>query len=189
MFFATILILTIVIPFVFIQHKKGGDNTLLNFIAGVGFVYSWALVVMWLTVLIEGWQISLNTPMVRSELIPVWVRFVLNLLHSISFLFPVNRLTLGILYALPVLLIPLGFIGMGRWFIGWDNLSILLYSTMLNLLFFWIQVLADSGSHSSFVYVSVQGTVLLMTYLVLLVALIGQRPFSFTAPYKLSNTK
>ncbi len=175
--FLTIIIVSIATLLLFIQNHKGKDNTLFRIIAGICFAFSWVLIVMWFTVLIEGWQITLNTPIANSDLIPVWGRIVQNLLRSIVFLFPVTRLTLGILYALPILLIPAVLVVIKRP----QATSIMLYSAGANFLFFWMLLIVDNGIHLSFIKIPIQGTVLLTTYLFLLYGLVRQRPFSLSS--------
>ena len=176
MFFTITIIVSIVTLLVFIQNKKGKDNALFRIVSGICFAFSWILIVMWVTVLIEGWQMALNTPTANSELIPVWGHIVQNLLRSVAFLFPVTRLTLGVLYALPILLIPVVLVMLKRP----QATSILLYSTLMNLLFFWVQLIADNWIHMSFIKIPIQGTVLLMTYAFLLYVLIRQQQFGLS---------
>ena len=162
---------------IFILNKKGKDNALFRIVSGMCFAFSWVLIVMWLTGLIEGWQIWLNTPIANSELIPIWGHVIQNLLRSVVFLFPVTRLTLGILYALPILLIPVLLVMVKRL----QATPIMLYSTLMNLLFFWILLIVDNGVRLSSIKMPIQGVVLLTTYLILLYALLRQRPFGLSA--------
>ncbi len=172
--FLVIIIVSIVTLLVLIQNNKGKDNAFYRSVAGICLVFSWAVIVMWFAVLTETWQIALNTPVVNNVSIPVWGRIVQNLLRSVVYVFPVSRLMLAILYALPILLIPMVLFVMRRSQVT----SILLYSTLMNLLFFGVQLLADNWIHTSFIKIPIQGVVLLTTYAFLLYALIRQRPFN-----------
>lgn len=171
--FITIVIVSLVTLLIFIQNKQGKDNALFKMLSGICFAFSWVLIVMWCTVMIETWQIALNTP-TNNELISEGERIIQNLLRSIVFLFPVSRLTLGILYALPIFLIPLILLR-GKWS---QMTSILLHSTLVNLLFFWSQLIIDNWLRLSFMRISLQGLVLLITYVFVIYVLIRQRSFT-----------
>ncbi len=71
---------------------------------------SWIGVVLWLTALIELWQLYLATPTAFSAATPAWARLILSVLKAIANLLPVRRWELGAFYALPFLLLPLALI-------------------------------------------------------------------------------
>ncbi len=155
-----------------ILNKKGKDNTFFRIVGGICLAFSWVLIVMRFAVLIESWQIMLNTPGANSDLIPVWGHIVQNLLRNIVFLLPVTRLTLGILYASPILLVPIWLMVVKRL----QATSIVLYSALVNLLFFWILFIVDDWLRISHIKIPIQGVVLLTIYALSLYVLIRQRP-------------
>lgn len=167
MFYVIGSIMTLLI---FIQMRKGKEMPIVyKLIMGISFIFSWAAVAIWFTTLVESWQLSLNTPAVAA--LPRG-QDVINLLRHVAFLLPVKRLTLGVLYALPILLIPIVWM-----VVKWQNrLQIALFSTMINWLFFWIITIVDNLSHS-LVQIPLEGGVLLIVYLMVLFVLVGQRPF------------
>lgn len=174
MFFTIIIIASIAAPLMLILNKKGKDNTFFRIVGGVCLAFSWVLIVMWFTVLIEGWQLTLNTPMADNNLVPMWGRVVQNLLRNIAFLLPVSRLTLGILYASPIILVPIWLMVVKRL----QATSIMMYSALVNLLFFWILFIVDNWLRISHIRIPIQGVVLLTIYALSLYVLIRQRPFS-----------
>ncbi|MCK5919339.1 MAG: hypothetical protein KAG66_00255 [Methylococcales bacterium] len=167
MFYVIGSIMTLLI---FIQMRKGKEMPIVyKLIMGISFIFSWAAVAIWFTTLVESWQLSLNTPAVAA--LPRG-QDVINLLRHVAFLLPVKRLTLGVLYALPILLIPIVWM-----VVKWQNrLQIALFSTMINWLFFWIITIVDNLSHS-LVQIPLEGGVLLIVYLMVFFVLVGQRPF------------
>lgn len=172
--FLLIIFVSIVTILVFVQHNKGKDNVWYRLIAGLCFTFSWVLLVMWFTVLIENWQIALSTPAATSEFIPSWERGVQNLLRNVAFLLPASRPGLAIFYGLPILLIPITLIMTKKQRVS----SILLYSALLNLLFLWTQLIVDNWSRFSPMQIPLQGVILLASYVLVLVLLMGQRPFT-----------
>jgi len=173
MFLATIIV-SIVTGVLFIQVNQGKDNAIFRLATAICFVFSWLIIAMWFTILTEAWQLALDTPAASSELIPAWGRVVQNLLHRVVFVLPVSRLTLGVLYALPILLIPLILAVVRRP----QMMSLLLYSTSVNLLFFWMQLIVDNWTRIPFMKIPIQGTILLTTYVLVIYALI--RPSQLT---------
>lgn len=176
MFFAMIIVASIITLLIFVQNRKGQNSTLFTIIGGISFAFSWVLVVMWFTVLIEGWQIALNTPMVNHDLLPMWEHIGQRLLHTLVGLFPAPRLGLAVIYASPILLLPLLLIGVNRLRVT----SILLYSALVNLLFFWVLFMMDSWSSLAQSKTVLEGVVSLTTYALVLYALVRQRPFVFS---------
>lgn len=175
--FLFIIFVSIVTLLVFVQNNKGKDNVWYRLIAGICFTFSWVLLVMWFTVLIENWQIALSTPAATGEFIPLWGRGVQNLLRNVAFLLPVSRLGLAVFYGLPILLIPIALIMTKKQ----RMLSILLYAALLNLLFLWTQLIAEYWSRSSLVQIPLQGVIFLASYVLVLVLLMWQRPFTINA--------
>lgn len=176
----TIVSLVTVLLFGKITSSKR-DGNLPKVIAGACLVFSWITIVMWFTSLLETWQIGLNTPGAGGESIPAWNRTVLNSLRTVAFLLPTSRFTLGVLYALPLLLIPLASTVASRS----QAMLPLTFSTLGNLIFFWVQVIVDSGLATSFVKLSIQGVILLLAYFFLVLALLLQRPLSsFLATFR-----
>lgn len=173
MFSLLLILVSIVAPLIFVRFNKTQDNTLVKIVAIVCFSFSWWAIVVWFAFLVEGWQLTLNTPAAQKATLPVGNRAMLTLLQEAVYLLPISRLMLAILYASPLLLIPLILITRKRS----QAVLILMFSTVANLLFFWIQVLADSGFQASFMNISIQGMILLTTYALLIYALIRQRPF------------
>ena len=175
--FLLIIFVSIVTLLVFVQNNKGKDNVWYRLIAGICFTFSWVLLVMWFTVLIENWQIALSAPAANSGFIPSWGHGVQKLLRNVAFLLPVSRLGLAVLYGLPILLIPIALIIKKKQRAS----SILLYSTLLNLLFLWTQLIAEHWSRSFLVQIPLQGAIFLASYVLVLVLLMWQRPFT-TSP-------
>jgi len=177
MFFAIITIVSIVTLLAIIQFDERKDNILFRLVVSICFFFSWGMIVMWLTVLIETWQLALSTPFANSESIPTWGHIIQNFLRRAVFLFPVSRLTLGILYALPILLIPALLIAVKQS----QALPTMLLSTLANLLFFWTQLIIDYWMRLSYLKIPVQGIILLMTYALTLYILIRHRSLKFGA--------
>jgi hypothetical protein len=186
MFLFLLAIVSIVAVLIFAQlNNKKKAGALLKVITGVCFAFSWVAIVMWFTSLVEVWQIGLNTPGANNESVPIWSRIVLSSLREVVYLLPASRLTLGVLYALPILLIPLASAAVKRSQVT----LVLMLSTLVNLFFFWIQVIVDSGIPPSFMKVSIQGLVLLITYTLLIAALILQRSLSARIVQSITTTK
>lgn len=179
MFFALMIIVSIVTSLVFILNKTGKDNALFRIVGGLCLLFSWVLIVMWFTVLIESWQFALNTPMANNDLVPAWGRMLQSLLHRVVFLFPITRLTLGILYALPIVSIPVLLIAAQPT----QLTAIAAFSAVINMLFFWVSFLwmlvtAAQGFSFTFEKVLSEGIVFLPAYAFLLYGLVRQRPFA-----------
>lgn len=117
--------------------------------------------VMWLTALVETWQIALNTPEANNISLPVWERTALSVLREAVYIFPISRVALGTLYTLPFMMIPIVLIAIKRS----QTKRILVFSTLVNLLFFGIHVLIDNGIPPTFMKISIQGIILLVSYL------------------------
>ncbi len=176
MFLLLLILVSITTVLFFVHFREAQKNNLIKLVVISCFSFSWAAIVLWLTVLIEGWQISLNTPAAHSEAIPEWSRTILTLLQEAAYLLPMNRLTLAVVYAMPLLLIPLLLIVLKRS----QATLILMFATMLNLIFFWIQVIIDNSFPASFMQTSIQGIILLVTYILVLYLLVRQRPLLYT---------
>ena len=170
--FATLLfIISIIALSNFIWFNKRQNNYLFQLITGFCFVFSWVMIVMWITSLVEVWQIALSTPASNNASLALGSRLILNLLREMVNLLPISRLTLGVLYALPILLIPLILSVVKRS----QVMLILNYSTLINLLFFGTQVIVDKGIPVSFTKISIQGSIFLTTYFLASFVLIQQR--------------
>lgn len=167
--------------FVYFNRTKQ-DNGLLSVVfMSICFLFSWLAIVMWFTSLVEVWQIGLNTPGAYSHSLPIWSRVVLISLRAVVSWFPASRLALGILYALPFLLIPLASVAANP---SRSKFSFAT-STLFNVFFFWMQVIVDSQLLSSFMGLSIQGVILLLTYILFILALLLQQ--SFPLPKVLSS--
>ncbi len=174
MFFLLLITVSILALLIFMRFRQPQPRKLIKFVAIICFSFSWVAVVMWFTSLAEAWQIALSTPAANSESIAAWNRTVLTLLREAVYLLPVSRLTLAILYASPFLLIPVTLTIIKRS----QATVILMFSTLMNLLFFWIQLLVDYGITASFSKISIQGVIMLTTYAAMLYILVRQRPFN-----------
>lgn len=153
-----IVLITVLLIFVYVRTQ---NNKLVKIIAGIWFIFSWILLAMWFVGLVETWQIALNTPRANDISLPVWELTTLGVLREAVYILPISRLALGILYTLPLVIIPIALIAIKR---SQMNL-ILIFSTMVNVLFFGIQVIIDNGIPSTFTKISIQGVVLLISYL------------------------
>jgi hypothetical protein len=185
MFLLLLILVSIVATLIFVRFNKAQDNMLVKIVAIFCFSFSWLAIVLWFTSLVELWQIALNTPAAHHASIPVGNRAMLTFLQEAVYLLPISRFMLAILYAFPLLLIPLILIMIKRS----QAVLILMFSTLANLLFFWIQVLVDTGFQASFMKISIQGMILLTTYALVVYGLVRQRPFPFTAASKFSNNE
>lgn len=164
------IVISIIAVLTFVRFKKAESGALLKIVIGFCFTFSWVVLAMWFTSLVEVWQIALNTPGAENASLPAWRRTILGLLREAVYLFPTNRLTLGVLYALPFLLIPITLAIAKRY----QAILILLFSTLVNLLFFWSQVIVDSSIPGSIGKISVQGAILLMSYLLAFLVVFSQ---------------
>ncbi len=160
MSFSLLAIILIVALLVFV-HFKTRNNNLVKIIAVIWFVFSWVVLVMWFTVLVETWQIALNTPGANDISLPVWEHAALSVLREAVYIFPISRLALGTLYTLPFMMIPIALIAVKRS----QTKRILIFSTLVNLLFFGIQVIIDNGIPPTFMKISIQGIIILVSYL------------------------
>lgn len=207
MFFITIIILSLITLFALIRLETQKDSNSIGFklIAAGCFIVSWGVIIMALTAMIERWQLALNTPLAHQTGLPIWGQWVQAGLEQLVFLFPVRRVTLGLIYALPILLIPLT-----RLLLKLDHLTqglrkpmgigglslpkpastrsaclspipspipaILLTAAGLNWLFFWSYLLIDLGTRHVPLVIPVQGGIMMGAYLLLLSALLLQMP-------------
>jgi hypothetical protein len=168
-----LIIFSLAVVLNFIWFNQNRQKNLPKLFAGIGFILSWAFIVMWFTSLAELWQLSLNTPQAHDDSIPAWSSYVLSFLRAAVYLLPVRRLALAVLYAMPFLLVPTAVALTKRL----QTTSILIFSTWVNLLFFWMLVVIDGGRSSSFAGISIHGIVVLVTYVFALLALVRQRQF------------
>jgi hypothetical protein len=168
MSFPLLAVILIAVLLIFVHFKTRNDN-LVKIIAGVWFIFSWVVLVMWFTALVETWQIALNTPGANDTSLPVWERTVLSVLHEAVYIFPISRLALGTLYTLPFMTIPMALIAIKRS----QTKRILIFSTLVNLLLFGIQVIIDNGIPPTFMKISIQGIILLVSYLLAFGGFIG----------------
>lgn len=171
MFLLTILIISIVTMLIFIQNIKGKDNPLFQAIAALCFAFSGVTLVMWFTILIEGWQIALGTPASSWQSLSGGERAI-QMVQRIVFLLPVSRLALGALYTSPIIVIPLALAARKRS----QATSIILHATLLNLLFFWTQLIIDEWIRASITSIPLQSVVLVASYgLVLYLLITGHK--------------
>lgn len=167
-----VIIFSIITLLGFIQNNKGKDSSLYQLTAGICFAVSWVILALWFVILIEGWQIGINTSGINESLL-LWERTMQNILQNIAFLFPFGRLELAILYALPLAIFPLGLIICKK-----DQAtSILFYSAVLNLLFLWSQLLVENWARFSSIQIPLQGIITLATYVLVITLLVRKRPF------------
>ena len=134
-----IIVVTVGVLFVYLDHNRRINTNVLNVVSTVSFLLSSVLIILWLTVSVERWQLSLNNPWSYRDSLPVWADVVQDILRYLVFGWGVSRLTLGFIYALPLMLTPilLKLVQQVR-----EN-RLILYATLLNLAFFWTQLGAD----------------------------------------------
>ena len=173
MFFSATIIASIATLIIFIQKYKGKEIVpIARLVIGICFAFSWMVIVMWFSVWTEDWQLSLNTPAAYNLSLPAWGHAVINLLRRAVFLLPVSRLTLGIFYASPVLLIPIALAVINRQQI----VQIMLFSSLINWLFYWNLFIIDT-QFRSLEQIPLKAIILLTTYLFVLYLLAWKRPF------------
>jgi len=170
MIVALSLLISIAIAFVLLHFNKRRDHPGIRLIAGLCFFVSWLLVVAWLVVQVEVWQIGLATPAASDPTLPAWSRTVLALLGEAAYLLPIGRFSLGLLCAAPLLLLPLGLTLFNRP----QATLILLTASGANLVFFWLQVAVDLGLSGSLEMLAVRGIILLATYGLVCLGLLWQ---------------
>jgi hypothetical protein len=141
MCFTLLIIMSIVTAFVFVRFDKLDNDALRSLSPVISFAFSWLVIAVLFTVLVETWQIVLSIPAAVREPAPAWGKIVENVLRTAVFLLPFSRMTLALVYSLPLLLVPLLAIGVKRLEMG----PALLYSALLNLIFFWLLLLMDNG--------------------------------------------
>jgi hypothetical protein len=112
-----------------------------------------------LIALIERWQLAVAVPDTDS--------FIKSVLYNLVYFVPVSRITLGVFYALPVLLIPV-VVAIA---IKKQAPTILHYATAINLLFFAVHMAADRWITPS-VGLPVQRVLLLTIYGLVMVGLL-----------------
>jgi hypothetical protein len=108
-----------------------------------GFV-AWLCVALLLTAWVETWQIGLSRPL--DPALPLWVQTVQNGQQTLLAALPVRRIFIGILLAIPFLLL---------WRRGWATAAVLAWAI------WWLLVAADTPRLS----IAGQGIVLCFTYL------------------------
>jgi hypothetical protein len=170
MIIALSLLISIAIAFVLLRFNKRRDHPGIRLVAGVCLFISWLLVVAWLVVQVEAWQISLATPAASDPALPAWSRAVLTLLREAAYWLPIGRFSLGLLYAAPLLLLPLGLALSNRA----QATMILLSAAVANLVFFWLQVVVELGLPGSLEMQAVRGVILLATYGLVCLGLLWQ---------------
>jgi hypothetical protein len=170
MIIALSLLISIAIAFVLLRFNKRRDHPGIRLVAGVCLFISWLLVVAWLVVQVEAWQISLATPAATDPALPAWSRAVLALLREAAYWLPIGRFALGLLYATPLLLLPLGLALSNRA----QATLILLSAAGANLIFFWLQVVVELGLSGSLEMQAVRGVILLVTYSLVCLGLLWQ---------------
>jgi len=155
-----IIIVSVSVLFAYF-HANGYKNSLfMSFMSVMCFFFSCGVVVSWFTLLVEQWQLTLNTPWAYRETLPVWAHFVQNMLRHLAFGLPVSRLTLGFLYTLPILLTPVFFIFTQQV----RRTQLMLYATLINLSFFWIQLSAEYSLRATSLKIPIQSIVVFITY-------------------------
>ncbi|MFO7537861.1 MAG: hypothetical protein R6X32_07350 [Chloroflexota bacterium] len=170
MIIALSLIISVGIAFVLLRFNKRRDHPGIRLVAGLSLFVSWLLVVAWLVVQVEVWQISLATPAATDPALPAWSRAILALLREAAYWLPLGRFTLGLLYAVPLLLLPLALALSNRP----QATLILLTSAGANLVFFWLQVAVELGLSGSLEMQAVRGIILLATYGLVCLGLLWQ---------------
>ncbi len=166
-----LIIFSLAVVLNFIWFNQNRRKNLPKLFARVGFILSWMLIVMWLASLAELWQIAMNTPQAYDDSIPTWSSYVFGFLRAAVYLLPVPRLALGVLYAMPFLLVPVAVALANRP----QATPVFIFSTWVNSLFFWILVVMDNGRASSFTGICIHGAIVLVTYVFALFALVRQR--------------
>lgn len=149
------------------NEMKEGDTHRTPVLALLCLMCSWVLIVLLFAALIERWQIALSTPAARDESIPLWSRALFSLLRNAVSLPALRRTGLAVLYASPFLFIP-ALLTIAR---QSRATSILLFSALVNFLFFCMHVLVDLSVGASFEAVGVKAAVFLATYVLMLLTL------------------
>lgn len=123
------------------------------------FFFSWSFIVMWFMVMIEALQISYGMPAVDAS---NWLAPLHQVLQHVFLFFPMRRIYVAIIYALPALIIPLASARRNNAFF-----FILLRAACLNTIYFWLHVALDRWTSGE-----TQALILLITYFILLYLLL-----------------
>ncbi len=119
------------------------------------------MLVIWFTVLLERWQISLNVPATFNAELSLWRRGVLTVLALIAYTLPTSRLVSAAVFALPFVIIPLSA--------SWQRPTriplILVLASVVNSLFFISQLIIDQLTMGLPTQISVQGIAWLISYI------------------------
>lgn len=140
-------------------YNRNVRNSILYKIIVTGcFVFSWSFIVIWFMVTIEALQISYNMPVISASNLPAPIHQVLQ--HV--FFFPIRRIYVAFIYALPALIIPLASASRSS-----TLFSSLLRAACLNTIYFWLHVALDRWTSGD-----THALILLITYFILLYLLL-----------------
>jgi hypothetical protein len=169
-----LIVMSIVTLLLCVRFEKIESEAIRDLMPGITFAFSWLVMALLFTVLVETWQYTLSIPEAVREPVPAWGQVIESVLHTAAYLFPVSRMALAVLYTLPLLLVPLLVIIVKRAEVG----PALLYSALINLLFFWLLVVLDNGLPETATRIPIQGLVLLLAYALVLFLLVRPQPFA-----------
>lgn len=172
--FFILIIMSILTLLLFMRFEKIESEAIRDLVPGISFAISWLVTVLLFVVLIETWQYTLSIPEVVREPVPAWGQVIESMLHTAVYLFPVSRIGLAVLYALPLLLVPLLVIIVKQVEVG----PALLYSALVNWLFFWLLLVLDNGLPETATRIPIQGLILLIAYALVLFLLARPWPFA-----------